>query len=45
MNFIVYDIIFLILFAISVSIFLYTRKKNLKKEGLLFLYKTRRVGG
>lgn len=40
MNFIVYDIIFLILFAISVSIFLYTRKKNLKKEGLLFLYKT-----
>jgi len=40
MNFIIYDIIFLILFAISVSIFLYTRKKNLKKEGLLFLYKT-----
>ena len=40
MNFIVYDIILLFLFVISVSIFLYTKKKNLKKEGLLFLYKT-----
>jgi len=41
MNFIVYDVIFLILFAIFVSIFLYTRKKNLKKEGLLFVYRTK----
>jgi membrane-associated protease RseP (regulator of RpoE activity) len=40
MSFIVYDLIFLVLFAIFVSVFLYTRKKNLKREGLLFLYKT-----
>jgi len=39
MNFIVYDISILIVFAILVSIFLYTRRKNLKKEGLLLLYK------
>jgi hypothetical protein len=39
MNFIIYDIGLLIAFAIFVSIFLYTRKKNLKKEGLLLLYK------
>ena len=39
MEFIVYDIIFLIIFIIGLSIFLY-RKKNLKREGLLLLYKT-----
>ncbi len=38
-NFIVYDVIFLIAFALFVSIFLYTRKHNLKREGLLFLYR------
>ena len=41
MSFITYDIIFLVLFLAVVSIFLYTRKKNLKKEGLLYLYKTK----
>ena len=41
MSFIIYDIILLVLFAIFISVFLYTRKKNLKKEGLLFLYRTR----
>jgi len=40
MNFIVYDLILLALFATFVSVFLYTRKKNLKREGLLFLYRT-----
>ncbi len=40
MEFIIYDIIFLVIFVIFLSIFLYTRKKNLKREGLLLLYKT-----
>jgi len=39
MSFIFYDIGLLIAFAIFVSVFLYTRKKNLRKEGLLLLYK------
>ena len=39
MDFIIYDIILLVIFAISISLFLYTRRKNLKKEGLLLLYK------
>ncbi len=41
MAFIIYDVVLLILFVVSVSIFLYLRRKNLKKEGLLFLYRTR----
>ncbi|HLC86942.1 MAG TPA: site-2 protease family protein [Candidatus Nanoarchaeia archaeon] len=40
MDFIVYDIILLILFAIFLSSFLYVGRKNLKREGLLLLYKT-----
>ncbi len=40
MNFFIYDIIFLILFVTGSSFFLYKRKKNLKREGLLYLYKT-----
>ena len=40
MNFIVYDIILLIIFAIFVSAFLYRRRENIKKEGFLLLYKT-----
>lgn len=39
MDFIIYDIGLLIIFAIFVSVFLYTGRKNLKKEGLLLLYK------
>lgn len=35
------DITFLILFAVFISLFLYYRRKNLKKEGLLWLYKTK----
>lgn len=40
MNFMWLDIGLMIAFVISVAIFLITRKKNLKKEGLLYLYKT-----
>ncbi len=40
MKFIVYDIFLLILFVVTAFFFLYTRRQNLKKEGLLFLYKT-----
>ena len=39
-SFMIYDLIFLVAFAIFVSVFLYTRKHNLKREGLLFLYRT-----
>lgn len=39
MSFIAYDIGLLVIFAIFISVFLYTRKENLKKEGLLLLYK------
>lgn len=41
MSFILYDIIFLVLFTLFVIIFLYTRKHNLKREGLLYLYRTK----
>ncbi|MEK6823558.1 MAG: site-2 protease family protein [Nanoarchaeota archaeon] len=41
MSFLKYDIALLILFVLFVSLFLYLNRKNLKKEGLLFLYKTK----
>jgi len=40
MDFTTYDIILLVIFIVFVSIFLYRRRKNLKREGLLLLYKT-----
>jgi membrane-associated protease RseP (regulator of RpoE activity) len=40
MSFIIYDLILLALFLVFFSFFLYTRKKGLKREGLLFLYRT-----
>jgi len=40
MSLIVYDVVLLALFLLFVSVFLYRNKKNLKKEGLLFLYRT-----
>jgi membrane-associated protease RseP (regulator of RpoE activity) len=40
MNFTVYDIALLVIFVVFTSVFLYRRRKNLKREGLLFLYKT-----
>lgn len=39
MEFIVYDLILLVLFFSGISFFLYKNKKNLKKEGMLILYK------
>lgn len=36
----IYDLTFLILFTLFVAIFLYRRKKNLKKEGIMYLYRT-----
>ena len=38
-SFMFYDVSFLIVFAIFVSIFLYSRRENLKREGLLYLYR------
>ncbi|MBU3913013.1 MAG: site-2 protease family protein [Nanoarchaeota archaeon] len=40
MSFMFYDLVFLAAFTIFVIVFLYTRRKNLKREGVLFLYKT-----
>ena len=40
MNVMIYDISLLVIFVIFIGIFLYRRKKNLKKEGLLLLYRT-----
>lgn len=41
MGFVVYDIVFLVLFVIFVGVFLYNRRSNLKREGLLYLYRTK----
>ena len=40
-SFIVYDLIFLVAFTLFVIVFLYTHRKNLEKEGLLYLYRTK----
>ena len=40
MSFIIYDIGFLIIFSLFVFIFLYRRRKNLKREGVAYLYRT-----
>src|SRR3989344_4880073 len=39
MSFIIYDLILLGIFLIFIGIFLYRNKHNLKREGLLYLYK------
>lgn len=41
MNFIVYDLAFLGLFTLFAIVFLYQRRKNLKRQGWLFLYHTK----
>jgi len=41
MSFAAYDITFFVLFTLFVIIFLYIRRHNLKREGALYLYKTR----
>lgn len=40
MNFMWLDLSLMIVFVIGVAIFLITRKKNLKREGLLYLYRS-----
>ncbi len=40
-NFIIYDLIFLAVFTLLIVLFLYTRRHNLKRQGILYLYKTR----
>jgi membrane-associated protease RseP (regulator of RpoE activity) len=40
-NFVVYDLVFLALFTLAVVIFLYKRRRNLKRQGLLYLYRTK----
>jgi len=39
MSILIYDLAFLAIFVAFVSVFLYSRRKNLKREGLLILYK------
>ncbi len=41
MSFIIYDIVFMVLSVLLVAIFLYTRKHNLKRQGILYLYHTK----
>lgn len=41
MGFLLYDITFLVIFSLFVVIFLYRRRKNLKREGVLYLYRTK----
>lgn len=40
-NFVLYDLAFLVLFTLAVGIFLYIRRQNLKRQGLLYLYRTK----
>jgi membrane-associated protease RseP (regulator of RpoE activity) len=40
-SFFIYDLIFLIAFTIIVALFLYSRRKNLQRQGLLYLYRTK----
>ncbi|HTY43721.1 MAG TPA: site-2 protease family protein [Patescibacteria group bacterium] len=39
-NFMIYDIVLLIIFVLIVSVFLFRKRKNLKREGMLLLYRT-----
>ena len=36
----IYDIVFLVAFVLFVSVFLYTHRKNVKKEGIMILYRS-----
>lgn len=40
MSFVLYDLSFLVVFTLAIVIFLYTRKHNLKRDGLMYLYRT-----
>ncbi len=39
--FTIYDLTFLALFVLVTAVFLYTHKKNLQRQGILYLYRTR----
>jgi len=39
-SFVVYDLIFLVLFTVAVVIFLRTRRKDLGREGIIFMFRT-----
>ncbi len=39
--FTIYDLTFLVVFTLGVILFLYTHKKNLQRQGLLYLYRTK----
>jgi membrane-associated protease RseP (regulator of RpoE activity) len=41
MKFIIYDVILLVIFVAFIAHFLYKNKKNLKRDGLLYLYRTK----
>lgn len=41
MSFYIYDISFLLIFSMLVGIFLYKRRHNLKKDGIMYLYRTK----
>ena len=41
MDFLFYDLGFLILFGLFLIVFLYAKRRNLKREGILYLYKTK----
>ncbi len=41
MSFYIYDIGFLIIFSLFVGIFLYKKRHNLKREGIMYLYRTK----
>ncbi len=41
MSFYIYDITFLVVFTLLVGWFLYSRRHNLKREGIMYLYRTR----
>lgn len=41
MSFYMYDIGFLVLFCLIVGIFLYKKRANLKREGIMYLYRTK----
>jgi len=40
-KFVVFDLIFLVAFTLAVALFLYIRRDNLQRQGLLYLYRTR----
>jgi len=40
-SFLFYDIIFLVLFTLSVVFFLYKRRKKIRREGIVFIYPTK----